>query len=202
MRAFLASLTSQMKEDKEAPRQKDEEQRQRDVKRDQVIQGLMAQLQEARSTHTITTTEKRTRVAIPALSTEKDLELWEAQFRASLAPGNLFQYLESDIPEPEDKTSVEWRQWKTDRQDIFKLLTASIKKATVMSRMTRIGWKPDDVDPRKLYLKAFETLQHGTEETARVLSHEYFTMTRRNSTAWMRISRASVSSDNACGPLV
>jgi hypothetical protein len=32
MRAFLASLTSQMKEDKEAQRQKDEEQRQRDKK--------------------------------------------------------------------------------------------------------------------------------------------------------------------------
>lgn len=143
------------------------------TERDKLIEKLVKKLDDA----TTTTTEKRTLVAVPALNGEGDLEVWESQIRASLAPDNLFRYLEKDIPEPEDQDSTEWKRWKTDRQDIFKLLTASLKKASVMSRMTRIGWKPDDVDPRRLYLKAFEALQHGTEETLRMLTYEFFTMT-------------------------
>ncbi|KAK4148584.1 hypothetical protein C8A00DRAFT_38835, partial [Chaetomidium leptoderma] len=136
MRSFLLNLMEQMKEEKEAQRQRDEQ-------RDAIMQSLIDQLAEARNnpvTHTITTTalEKRTLVSLPQLTDERDLETWDAHVRASLAPDDLFRYLEKDVPEPKDKTSAEWRQWRTDRQDIFKLLTASIKKATIMSRMTRI----------------------------------------------------------------
>jgi hypothetical protein len=173
MRGFLLSLTEQMKEEKKAQRKRDDD-------RDAIMRDLIAQLAEAKKTkHTVTTTvtEKRTLSSIPQLTDEKDLEVWDTQVRASLAPDDLFRYLEKDVPEPEDKTTDEWRQWKMDRQDIYKLLTASIRKATIISRMTRIGWKPDDVDPRKMYMKAFEALQHGTEETARRLTNQFFTMT-------------------------
>jgi hypothetical protein len=112
-------------------------------------------------------TEKRTFVTLPVLKSEEDLEVWDSQLRASVAPYGLFKYLDRYIPEPEDES--EHNAWKADRSDIFKLIVASLKISTIRSRMIRNGWKPDDIDPRAAYKKVFEALQHGTVHTTRLL---------------------------------
>jgi hypothetical protein len=140
----------------------------------------LAAVQKLLRNNNTATVEKRVFVTLPVLTNENELENWDSQLRAALAPYGLFKYLEKDIPKPEptgeddDDFVNELSKWNTDRADIFKLMTASLKKGTIWSRMTRIGWKPEHVDPRQTYLKVFEALQHGTVHTTRLLIKEYF----------------------------
>ncbi|KAK4154824.1 hypothetical protein C8A00DRAFT_42498 [Chaetomidium leptoderma] len=116
--------------------------------------------------------EKRTFVTLPVLTSEAELENWDSQLRAALAPYELYKYLDTDIPEPDEADKAAHGTWKADRADIYKLITASLKKSTIWSRMTRIGWKPEIVDPRAAYRKVFEALQHGTANTTRMVIQE------------------------------
>lgn len=134
---------------------------------------LQKQLREFRS-GSYSALEKRTFVTLPVLKSEEDLEVWDSQLRASLAPYSLFKYLDRDVAEPEEDDK--YKTWKADRSDIFKLIVASLKNGNIWSRMMRIGWKPDDVDPRAAYTKVFEALQHGTVHTTRLLIKEYMAL--------------------------
>lgn len=116
--------------------------------------------------------EKRTFVTLPLLTSEAELENWDSQLRAALAPYELYKYLDDDVPEPDEADKDALNTWKADRADIYKLITASLKKSTIWSRMTRIGWKPEIVDPRAAYRKVFEALQHGTANTTRMVIQE------------------------------
>ncbi|KAL2166138.1 hypothetical protein VTG60DRAFT_3254 [Thermothelomyces hinnuleus] len=118
-------------------------------------------------------TEKRTFVALPTLSGEEDLEAWDTQLRSSLAPYKLFRYLDSDVPKPDKDDIVAYGIWEADRVDIYRVITTSLKKSNIWSRMTRIGWNPEVVDPRATYKKVFEALQHSTINTTRLLIQDY-----------------------------
>jgi hypothetical protein len=52
-------------------------------------------------------TEKRTFVTLPVFKSEEDLEVWDSQLRAAVAPYGLFKYLDRYIPEPEDESGAE-----------------------------------------------------------------------------------------------
>ncbi len=112
--------------------------------------------------------EERDFVTLLNLTGESQLETWESQLRASLAPYKLFRYLAEDIAKPDDEDDEALSTWTTDRADIFRLITASsLKNPIIWSRMTRLGWNPEDVDPRETYKKVFDALRLGTAKTTR-----------------------------------
>ncbi|KAK0716620.1 hypothetical protein B0T21DRAFT_273511, partial [Apiosordaria backusii] len=86
-----------------------------------------------------------------------DLEIWDSHLRASLAPYNLFRYIDGDIPKPADNDSAGLNTWNAGRADIFGVIMASLK-SNIWLRMTQIGWKPEVVDPRAAYRKVFNAL--------------------------------------------
>jgi len=99
--------------------------------------------------------ERRIFVPLPLLNSEKDLEAWDTQLRSSLTPYNLFRYLDSDVPEPDKEDTIAYGAWEADGADIYRVITISLKSA-VWSRITRIGWNLEVVDPRATYRKVFE----------------------------------------------
>ncbi|KAL2185267.1 hypothetical protein L209DRAFT_766053 [Thermothelomyces heterothallicus CBS 203.75] len=114
-------------------------------------------------------------VALPTLTSEEDLEVWDTQLRSSLAPYELLRYLDSDVPEPDKDDIVAHAIWEADRADIYRVITTSLK-SNILSRMTRIGWNPEVVDPRATYKKVFEALLPATVNTTRLLIQEYITI--------------------------
>jgi hypothetical protein len=167
--AIVATLHSLLEQQaKTQKRQQEHERRQREY--DLAILKLIQDIQKS---STQAATEKRTFVALPHLTSEAELEDWDSQLRSSLAPYRLARYIDEDVPEPADKNSTAWSIWDADRADVYRLITASLRRGGVWSRMTRIGWKPEDVDPRATYQKVFEALQHGTVNTTRLLIKEW-----------------------------
>ncbi|KAL2198253.1 hypothetical protein P885DRAFT_76961 [Corynascus similis CBS 632.67] len=147
----------------------DRRQRERDIMYMKQLQAVAA----GRFNCTSVLTEKRAFVTLPTLKGEADLEVWDSQLRSSLAPYRLSRYLDNDVPEPDEDDITAYITWEADRADIYRVITASLMNSPVWSRMTRIGWNPEVVDPRATYQKVFEALQPSTANATRLLIQEF-----------------------------
>ncbi|KAK3938264.1 hypothetical protein QBC46DRAFT_451296 [Diplogelasinospora grovesii] len=135
---------------------------------DDIVRLLVQQLQ----------APKREFTGVPVLRRETDLELWDARLRLSLADYNLTKYVDEDVPEPADKTSIEWKTWHKDRTDVFKVIFNSIQDTSVFSAMRNMDWDYSKMDPYVTYKKVFEALQKITPETIIEVHNEFHTISR------------------------
>ncbi|KAK4222421.1 hypothetical protein QBC38DRAFT_448280 [Podospora fimiseda] len=91
-----------------------------------------------------------------AIKPTANLRRWNMILKASLARHQLYRYLLEDVPAPnQDRTSVEYLNWRNDRFDIIELILASVQG--IVLNMSDKGWYPSSDDPRHIYFKVFES---------------------------------------------
>ncbi|KAK3317629.1 hypothetical protein B0T19DRAFT_469375 [Cercophora scortea] len=111
-------------------------------------------------------------VHIPLLAgaDEASLNEWKSELLSLLKALRLQRYIQQDVPRSRPTTSRACQEWIHQRANVQLILARSLSLNHISAAMKRIGWTPDEVNPRGTYLKA---LQVFAEDTPDRLLEEY-----------------------------